>query len=91
MTAPPKTLARQSGDFSVRRIGGDISSGMPDLLQLVIRPTLSTDPWRMPGRGLYLASSSAGLSGDFATTGGPPSSACGVTVACRGWRDRPRS
>lgn len=40
-------------------IGGDISAGAPDFGQLVARPVLSTDPWRMPGRGLYLASSSA--------------------------------
>ncbi|WP_158866469.1 phytoene desaturase family protein [Leifsonia sp. AG29] len=39
--------------------GGDISAGMPDLQQLVARPVLSSEPWRMPGRGLYLASSSA--------------------------------
>lgn len=40
-------------------IGGDISTGMPDLRQLVARPVVSPDPWRMPGRGLYLASASA--------------------------------
>ncbi|WP_374009415.1 phytoene desaturase family protein [Leifsonia sp. LS-T14] len=40
-------------------IGGDISAGAPDFAQLVARPVLSSDPWRMPGRGLYLASASA--------------------------------
>ncbi|WP_431245768.1 phytoene desaturase family protein [Leifsonia xyli] len=39
-------------------IGGDISAGAPDFGQLVARPVLSSDPWRMPGRGLYLASAS---------------------------------
>lgn len=39
--------------------GGDISAGSPDFWQLVARPVLSSDPWRMPGRGLYLASASA--------------------------------
>ncbi|MGO4592432.1 phytoene desaturase family protein [Leifsonia sp. 2TAF2] len=40
-------------------IGGDISAGAPDFGQLIARPVLSPDPWRMPGRGLYLASASA--------------------------------
>ena len=39
-------------------IGGDISAGAPDFRQLVARPVLSAEPWRMPGRGLYLASAS---------------------------------
>lgn len=39
--------------------GGDISAGSPDFWQLVARPVLSSDPWRMPGSGLYLASASA--------------------------------
>ncbi|MGH1550592.1 phytoene desaturase family protein [Leifsonia poae] len=39
-------------------IGGDISAGAPDFRQLVARPVLSSEPWRMPGRGLYLASAS---------------------------------
>ena len=54
-------------------IGGDISAGMPDFRQLIARPIASPDPWRMPGRGLYLASASAapgpgvhGLAGYYA-------------------------
>ena len=65
--------AHELEGYNPSYIGGDISSGMPDLSQLVMRPTLSTDPWRMPGRGLYLASSSAvpgpgvhGLAGYYA-------------------------
>lgn len=40
-------------------VGGDISAGAPDVGQLIARPVLSAEPWRMPGRGLYLASASA--------------------------------
>lgn len=65
--------AHQMEGYNPSYIGGDISSGMPDLRQLVMRPVLSADPWRMPGRGLYLASSSAvpgpgvhGLAGYYA-------------------------
>ena len=39
--------------------GGDISAGAPTLLQLVRRPVLSSDPWRTPIPGVYLASASA--------------------------------
>ncbi|THG28586.1 phytoene desaturase family protein [Naasia lichenicola] len=40
-------------------IGGDIASGNGDFLGLLVRPVLAPDPWRTPGRGIYLASSSA--------------------------------
>lgn len=53
--------------------GGDIAAGAPTLRQLVARPVFGAEPWRMPGDGLYLASSSAtpgpgvhGLAGYFA-------------------------
>lgn len=39
-------------------IGGDIGGGANNLTQLLIRPTLSLDPYRMPGEGVYLCSSS---------------------------------
>jgi len=39
--------------------GGDISAGAPTLWQMVRRPVLSTDPWRTPIPGVYLASASA--------------------------------
>lgn len=39
-------------------IGGDISAGEPDLQQLLRRPVISSDPWRTPMPGVYLASSS---------------------------------
>ncbi|WP_173922723.1 NAD(P)/FAD-dependent oxidoreductase [Agromyces sp. Marseille-P2726] len=37
---------------------GDIAAGAPSLGQLVRRPVVSTDPWRTPLPGVYLASSS---------------------------------
>ncbi|HKH09044.1 MAG TPA: NAD(P)/FAD-dependent oxidoreductase [Agromyces sp.] len=37
---------------------GDIASGAATLGQLVRRPVLSTEPWRTPARGIYLASAS---------------------------------
>ena len=40
-------------------VGGDVASGSGDFLQLLARPTLSPDPWRTPGKGIYLASASA--------------------------------
>ncbi|MEO7015291.1 MAG: NAD(P)/FAD-dependent oxidoreductase [Leifsonia sp.] len=59
--------------YNPNYIGGDISAGAPTLGQLIARPVLSTEPWRMPGRGLYLASASAspgpgvhGLAGYYA-------------------------
>ncbi|QHN04901.1 NAD(P)/FAD-dependent oxidoreductase [Granulicella sp. WH15] len=39
-------------------IGGDIGGGANNLMQLLIRPTLSLDPYRTPGEGVYLCSSS---------------------------------
>lgn len=70
-TATKNAVQMEQQDPNYR--GGDISAGAPDLIQLVARPVFSSEPWRMPGRGLYLASSSAapgpgvhGLSGYYA-------------------------
>lgn len=59
--------------YNPNYVGGDISAGAPTLKQLIARPVVSTEPWRMPGRGLYLASAAAapgpgvhGLSGYYA-------------------------
>ena len=40
-------------------VGGDLSGGVIDIRQTLARPRLFGSPWRMPARGLYLASSSA--------------------------------
>jgi phytoene dehydrogenase-like protein len=52
---------------------GDIAAGEPSIPQLLRRPVVSTDPWRTPIDGVYLASSSTppgpgvtGLNGWFA-------------------------
>lgn len=45
--------------YNPNYVGGDISAGAPNLRQLIARPVVSADPWRMPGRGLYLASAAA--------------------------------
>lgn len=38
---------------------GDISSGEPDVWQLLKRPVISPDPWRTPAPGVYLCGASA--------------------------------
>lgn len=50
----PVSMARGNANLA----GGDISGGATDLWQLIARPVLSLDPYRMPARGLYLCSSS---------------------------------
>lgn len=48
--------ARQA--FNPADIGGDIFGGAFTMRQAVVRPVLSTTPWRTPMRGVYLASAS---------------------------------
>lgn len=40
-------------------VGGDIGGGANTLEQLIFRPTVSLDPYRIPGDGMYTCSSSA--------------------------------
>jgi len=51
--------ARDMQNYNPNYIGGDIAAGAPSFKQLVVRPTLSPDPWRTPTTGIYLGSSSA--------------------------------
>ncbi|MFK3672425.1 phytoene desaturase family protein [Leifsonia aquatica] len=57
--ASTSRTADQIAQYNPNYVGGDISTGMPDFRQLIARPVFAPDPWRMPGRGLYLASASA--------------------------------
>jgi phytoene dehydrogenase-like protein len=49
---PPAALERHNSNY----VGGDIASGVPDVAQLIARPTLSQ--YSTPVRGLYLCSAS---------------------------------
>ena len=44
--------------WNANLIGGDISGGLPDWRQLLMRPTCSLNPHRSPAPGIYLCSSS---------------------------------
>ncbi|NQX12463.1 NAD(P)/FAD-dependent oxidoreductase [Microbacteriaceae bacterium VKM Ac-2855] len=56
--ASASMTARDMNDYNPNYIAGDISSGSASVRQLIARPVLSTDPWRTPGHGIYLCSSS---------------------------------
>ncbi|NQX27664.1 NAD(P)/FAD-dependent oxidoreductase [Microbacteriaceae bacterium VKM Ac-2854] len=56
--ATASMTARDMSDYNPNYVGGDISAGTASVRQLIARPVLSTDPWRTPGRGVYLCSSS---------------------------------
>ncbi|GAA1167030.1 NAD(P)/FAD-dependent oxidoreductase [Ornithinimicrobium humiphilum] len=54
------STARSASDlaaYNPNYVGGDIAVGDVGIRQLAGRPVLSTDPWRTPGRGIYLCSS----------------------------------
>jgi len=50
----PDALERHDANL----VGGSIDGGVQDLRQTIARPRLSTDPYALPARGLYLCSSS---------------------------------
>ncbi|MFJ2621623.1 phytoene desaturase family protein [Glutamicibacter sp. NPDC087344] len=51
--ATAQTLEQQNAAL----VGGDLSGGTMDLLGSVRRPVISTDPWYLQSKGLYLVSS----------------------------------
>lgn len=51
--------AEQVAAHNPNYVGGDISTGEPDMRQMLRRPTLSSDPWRTPIPGVYLAGAAA--------------------------------
>ena len=48
----------QMEESNANLIGGDIGGGANNLWQLLFRPTVSLDPYRMPIDNMYLCSSS---------------------------------
>lgn len=52
------TTADSIEGYNPNYIGGDIASGAVSLRQMFARPVLSTNPWRTPLAGVYLASAS---------------------------------
>jgi phytoene dehydrogenase-like protein len=57
--ASTSTTAPELEAWDPNLIGGDIAAGASSLRQLVVRPVLSSDPWRTPVDGVYLCSQSA--------------------------------
>jgi phytoene dehydrogenase-like protein len=50
--------ARALESYNPNYVGGDISGGVQDLAQILMRPSLRWDPYSTPARGIYLCSSS---------------------------------
>ncbi len=48
----------QMEQLNANLVGGDIGGGANTLQQLLFRPTVSLDPYRIPAEGLYICSSS---------------------------------
>lgn len=48
--------AAQLAEYNPNYVAGDIASGAGSVAGLIARPVLSTEPWRIPSRGLYLCS-----------------------------------
>ncbi|MEJ1154712.1 NAD(P)/FAD-dependent oxidoreductase [Microbacterium marmarense] len=59
IVATASRTATEVASHNPNYVGGDISSGEPSVRQLLQRPVLSSDPWRTPMPGVYLAGASA--------------------------------
>lgn len=81
-----RILARHAMDTAAMEhhdenyVGGDINSGVADLRQFVMRPTLGLHPWKTPIEGVYLCSSST-------PPGGGVHGMCGLHAAREVLRD----
>jgi phytoene dehydrogenase-like protein len=73
---PPAELERRNRNV----VGGDLNAGAVTLWQLLARPVLSTSPYRMPAKGLYLGSAST-------PPGGGVHGMCGYLAACAALSD----
>ncbi len=56
--ARKKTFPADLENHNANLIGGDISGGIPDLWQILFRPTMSLSPYATPIKNWYLCSSS---------------------------------
>ncbi|MCU1513381.1 MAG: NAD(P)/FAD-dependent oxidoreductase [Microbacteriaceae bacterium] len=54
--ATASSSAMDVAAYNPNYVGGDIGAGDVSFGQLVARPVLSPEPWRTPGRGIYLCS-----------------------------------
>lgn len=80
VASPPSAVQ----EHNANNLGGDISGGANDLVQLIARPRLSPDPYSTGVEGVYLCSSST-------APGGGVHFMCGVNAARRALTDGART
>lgn len=76
--------AKNTSDFqsyNANLIGGEINGGLANLGQLLARPIFHVDPYRVPGRSIWLCSAST-------PPGGGVHGMCGWQAACSALKDR---